>query len=414
LSPRPVQTYPRCYSSSKTSSAQESSSCFKMTVTLSRFTQNPLFLLALSYIFPALIAFYTPPKAIVLRLGAVGLVTFYTLYIFQHVDTTQIPSSTIYIYACAQIGVLLYSSYFLCLEPISPPSTAQSFLQKAVWIFKCVASNPRGIGTPWELKHLSPFSRSNPSYIPSRTSFLISRTSTCIFFMILSAAFQRIDETYYWPLLHSGEYAPEREHILRRLPNVDIREILIRLYLPLQYHLPAYSTISWAHAVLSIIGVVLGDEPASWPPLFGSLTDAYSLRRFYSHFWQRFHRIAFVAHASFFTHDLLRVLRGSRLSRSLVTLSVFVMSAGMHALCIKLEGGKCEIGPVMHWFCLASGGIVLEDWVMSAWERWMWKGRGKASMNIWRYVLGYMWVWGFFAWSLPKMIFPNVDCKLVD
>ncbi|PMD63721.1 uncharacterized protein K444DRAFT_522430, partial [Hyaloscypha bicolor E] len=174
---------------------------------------------------------------------------------------------------------------------------------------------------------------------------------------------------------------------------------------------------SAVHSGLSVVCVLCGQEPAAWPPLFGSLADSTSLRQFWGHFWQSFHRNATVAHASLLTHDFLRIKRGSRLSRGLLTVLVFVMSGLMHSWCAKLQSRKCGAAPVMLWYCLAAAGIVIEDCAQTAYEAVearLWKELKAPRMTTRHEVLGYIWVWVFFAWSLPKMVYPNFACELTE
>lgn len=61
--------------------------------------------------------------------------------------------------------------------------------------------------------------------------------------------------------------------------------------------------------------------------------------------------------------------------------------------------------PVVHWYCLMGLGVVLEDTVQGGVGYFEHLHSGK-----WRYAIGYVWVWLFFSWSLPKLFFPMVDC----
>ena len=326
---------------------------------------------------------------------------------FQRADPSQVSGFNLNFCAGVHVGILLYSNFLLYLNPQSPPSTTTSFLKKFSWALNCIF-NPRGIGTSWGIKRIPPFSHHNPSYIPSRMIFIITRSLTAISFLFLLRAFNYID-SYYWELVRDGEYAPERESILRRLHQVDMYELLNRLYLPLQFILPTYSRLSAYHCSLSVLAVLSGDEPSNWPPPFGSPADAYSLRRYWGHFWHQFYRVAFVVHADLFAHKLLRVKKRTALSRAIMTVVIFLMSGGMHGASTGLYGQNCEVWPVVYWYMSMGIGIILEDWAI-----WIWNfliGERSQQMRIWYYVIGYMWVWAFYAWSLPKLIYPIIDCR---
>jgi hypothetical protein len=125
-------------------------------------------------------------------------------------------------------------------------------------------------------------------------------------------------------------------------------------------------------------------------------------------FWNRTLRTCFVSHASVVTYSVFRIRRGTWLARWSVTMLVFLISGVMHAVPLKLLGGACDAWPVMHWYFLAVLGIMAEDLVLGAFAM-----LGCLEGRRWRF-LGYVWVWGWFAWSLPKIVFPNWMCWDVD
>ena len=102
-----------------------------------------------------------------------------------------------------------------------------------------------------------------------------------------------------------------------------------------------------------------------------------------------------------------------------MTVIIFCLSAGMHALSTIFRDRSCTIWPVVYWFSLMGVGMVFEDLVQAMFSYIV--GRRKEVVNdgdsdgdrdggSWRHVVGYLWVWFFFSWSLPKLVFPNVEC----
>lgn len=94
---------------------------------------------------------------------------------------------------------------------------------------------------------------------------------------------------------------------------------------------------------------------------------------------------------------------------------VFVISGVMHAVPLKLLGGECAAWPVVRWYLLVVGGIVVEDLVLGAvkYLGLLTEGAASGKKRYWRYI-GYVWVWCWFSWSLPKLVFPNWMCWAVD
>ena len=127
-----------------------------------------------------------------------------------------------------------------------------------------------------------------------------------------------------------ADFAPEKRRLLRKLPSCLLegscpttRELLVRFHFVLDRIIPDYLVLSCCHNFLAILffGSSL-DSPAEWPPLFGSLADAFTLRRYWSHFWH---------------HLIYRSFKAWAVNR----FGVFAMSAGMHALVDwKLSGGQ--------------------------------------------------------------------------
>lgn len=70
-----------------------------------------------------------------------------------------------------------------------------------------------------------------------------------------------------------------------------LQDMLIRALTCLSWVWPTYAYLTAAHDLFALLHVaVLGlDSPSEWPPLFGYLTEAYSLRRFWVVFWHRLH-----------------------------------------------------------------------------------------------------------------------------
>ncbi|OBT74656.1 hypothetical protein VF21_07014 [Pseudogymnoascus sp. 05NY08] len=53
----------------------------------------------------------------------------------------------------------------------------------------------------------------------------------------------------------------------------------------------SYVVLTLSHDILAIFFVTLlrWDQPSQWPALFGSIAEAYSLRRFWGVFWHLLH-----------------------------------------------------------------------------------------------------------------------------
>ncbi|ORY69041.1 membrane bound O-acyl transferase family-domain-containing protein, partial [Pseudomassariella vexata] len=94
--------------------------------------------------------------------------------------------------------------------------------------------------------------------------------------------------------------------------------------------------ISHNLSAIFFVFVLQWDQPAEWPALFGSLAEAYSLRRFWGVFWHRLHVKPFEAYMPPFLRRYLEQEQGEGqwriLNSSLKALWIFLLSAGCHSL----------------------------------------------------------------------------------
>ena len=132
-----------------------------------------------------------------------------------------------------------------------------------------------------KLKH---WRHANHSFIPTRRQFLNAHLIRVPLFFGALHTYHLLEGQLYWPNLIEGDYSPKKESILRRWPESQWRECLIRFWLPWQYVLPSYLSMSAAYSAFAILSVVVfQDDWARWRPLFGDIRDATTLRRFWKY-----------------------------------------------------------------------------------------------------------------------------------
>ncbi|KAK3338685.1 membrane bound O-acyl transferase family-domain-containing protein, partial [Lasiosphaeria hispida] len=107
-----------------------------------------------------------------------------------------------------------------------------------------------------------------------------------------------------------------------------------------------------AHDFFSVIFICIlrWDEPHEWPPLFGSLSEAYSLRRFWGVFWHSLNRS--LADAYLPLACLCLGLRGNKntIHPALRALWVFFFSAVFHAAANCAQFGRPNMAKEMKFF----------------------------------------------------------------
>ncbi|OHW99140.1 toxin biosynthesis protein [Colletotrichum incanum] len=156
------------------------------------------------------------------------------------------------------------------------------------------------------------------------------------------------------------------------------------------------------HACAALfVSVLAWDSPGDWTsqPLFGSVWDAYTLRRFWGVFWQRLHVIPFSA------------CTPPGVPKELRALWVFLLSAGCHVLANWVLYRKlCALSElrffVSNWaVCLLETACGLDDRKAAA-------ESGSAITSWGRRAVGLGFVWTFFFCTVPAWQYPVVLASL--
>ncbi|KAL1597924.1 hypothetical protein SLS60_008412 [Paraconiothyrium brasiliense] len=173
--------------------------------------------------------------------------------------------------------------------------------------------NIRGVGTSWENPYLwpgvkytwnAPKSTANlrkPGAIHGSRHNLMARGRlggilirffyAVINFFLLACLYEFGHPQY---LLDAGpmDFAPEKESIIRRgvhvyfgrqmITPVTLRDVSVRAVAAIENAAGNFLTFSLYHDVCAIFFIAVGlDESWEWPPFFGNITEAYTMRRWY-------------------------------------------------------------------------------------------------------------------------------------
>ena len=140
------------------------------------------------------------------------------------------------------------------------------------------AFNARMIRTPWEVKGVPPFSTKDSTFVPTRAQFLLRtclRLLTVYLVLDLLTAWGDPDKN---PVIYSLDLVPT----FRRLGEVTVEQLVIRLITTIALWTSIYCIMTILYSVVSLIAVLSGaSEARSWPPVYGSLSNAYTIRRFW-------------------------------------------------------------------------------------------------------------------------------------
>ena len=142
---------------------------------------------------------------------------------------------------------------------------------------QAVTTSPRGIGTSWEAKNVPSFSARDPKYVPFRTEF-IAKHSFMVLAIYLVHDYALDTQLGLDRSLLSPVYVP----FFQRIGDVSWAEIPTRYLIAISYWITQYCILEAAFSIFAIIGACFNPNDLElWPPLFGSLLDAYTVRGFW-------------------------------------------------------------------------------------------------------------------------------------
>ncbi|KAL2002385.1 hypothetical protein VTN02DRAFT_53 [Thermoascus thermophilus] len=301
-----------------------------------------------------------------------------------------------------------------------------------------LALNKRKIGTTLQVRNLPSFSRTDPSWIPSRTQFLVFRTVRVVLTYLLIELLTGLEPAAAPDI--SGKVAPGQEWILWRIVSglmtpLEAGEVV---GLTLVFWFLMYLVQMLGYDAFSIVAVgVLGvDGPRDWPPRFGALGETWSVRRFWGVFWHQDLRHSLTTISEFIVHDVLRLPRGSSSTTSATTLLtryakihlVFLLSALVHLSTDSFMGVPPAESGAVTFYCTHAAGILFEDAVAALYRAWTGPGTGRGSRASsssssskvnspepkarWIRAVGYLWTLAFLSWSTPAWAYPQMRVEM--
>lgn len=207
--------------------------------------------------------------------------------------------------------------------------------------------------------------------------------------------------------IKGSDFHPWKQAYFRRFTKVTVRETLIRVNFVFEMVWKNWIVWTINHEAVSIVFVGGGvDQPEEWPPVFGSLSEAYTLKRFWGKFWHRLTQRTLLGLAKSITTHALRLSPGF-LHRVVSGFLVFVLSGLCHAAVTYSVGFRCGWGLDVAWFMLNFVAIATEQVFLYLVTPLV---RRIPQLSKFGWIMGYMWVFLFFFWGLPKLDYPKSLC----
>lgn len=223
-----------------------------------------------------------------------------------------------------------------------------------------------------------------------------------------------------------ADFQPDQEVFIRRIFNPDslpiqTSEVKMRSLLAVWWAMGTYLGLTISHLGLALFFVVVlrTDRPEDWPELFGSIMEATSIRRFWSKFWHRIVVRSFTNYGLMISRRILRVRAGSSVEQMVSFFIVFLLSGISHSVVAWQLGDRCGWARDTMWFCGNFVAGLAETVVLQLLRRIsQMLGYGKMFDRVYNgsvgKTIGYAWVFLFFFWSVPKWLYPKIDCLIED
>ena len=293
--------------------------------------------------------------------------------------------------------------------------------------------NPRGVGTRWELQNLYPTQTSfiakkeqekkhlgqKRSIRPYWFAIAAQISRALLNYILLCLYYEFVDLSTHMTILQS-DFSPVQETIIRRLftetSSITSREIIIRNWIALDKTIPEYLWLSSYHNIAAALFISVGlDTDSDWPPIFGPISTAYTVRRYWGLFWHRIIYRSFSAYATVILNSV-GLRRGTVTRRLFNNALVFAISGIMHGTVSWGLGNRCAWGRSLGYWMLQPVAFVLEGYVQAMWARC----RGRMNLNeseqravlVFERMIGYTWVHAWFCWCVPKRIYPLGHCEV--
>ncbi|KAJ7265401.1 membrane bound O-acyl transferase family-domain-containing protein [Mycena haematopus] len=239
-------------------------------------------------------------------------------------------------------------------------------------------TSTRGLGWAHEPRHANP---PRPSPSAPHGAFVRSQVFQAVMFAVLCEIFNLFNINN--PALYAGG------------PSLAASGWLWRYQVVWAWSVPMAAVSMCNHALSAAFSVGTGASgPEDWPPFMGSITLAWSVRNFWGRVWHQTMRRFLSVHGKFVAHRIIGLKPGSTASAYTQLYIAFLISGIMHYLpeymALRHWGGGALV-----FFLLQAVAISFEECVQAV-------GRRLGLTGSWRWkVVGYFWVWSWFAFCLP-------------
>ncbi|KAJ3562768.1 hypothetical protein NPX13_g8442 [Xylaria arbuscula] len=253
--------------------------------------------------------------------------------------------------------------------------------------------NLRRVGTKWEVKNIR-VGREDNGGAWRRTTFILRRLVTTLI------AYAALDAVTSGPAPKAALLSEQKQSLLS-IRELSSEDVVFRSLNVIGFWLGAALVNLLLSNTAAILLVFAGTcDPADFPPLYGSIREAYTIRRFWGVFWHQLLRRVLTSHAEAMTHSVLPIKRFTIIIRYTRLILAFFISALIHYRSDVAMGVPVADSGTLRFFLLQGVFIVLEDGVSILL-------RDVLVTRRFDRLVGYLWVIFFLVWSTPTWSYPQ-------
>ncbi|CEF74354.1 hypothetical protein FGSG_02115 [Fusarium graminearum PH-1] len=365
--------------------------------------QTALCLVATSQALTAFALGFTAPGNLVRP--AVALVIAWLTWIFNQAIDDALPSRL----HIAMISTGMWIQFLkslddLCLTKVSfgdeettakksPPTSSSTMSRLRFGVSNLW--NMRGVGTAHQISKIPSWSSSPAtlSHVPSRRQEVLRHVKNATLSYLVLDVFANQPPPDLENLM-----SPRNELLFSRLEEIDAQEALFRLGAVLGFWLNTFCVIHLVNSVFSLGYLISGLYPVRMlPPVWGRLSDAYTIRCFWGDFWHQTLRRHLTSISDFLVHGLLHMPRGTLIARYCKLIISFFISGALHYPADRALGISVQESNAITYFLVTALAIMCEDGVQH-----ISKGLGGNK----RKYFGYIWVVAYMYWMTPSWGYP--------
>ena len=248
------------------------------------------------------------------RLGLIGLSVSLAVLAFRRVTDITTWAEMSSLLGFFTLLWIFHVFKMLALDKVIP-SLDWRMTYKALFDFRRISTEKQGVEYFRDIPDINMIASSERKGNQRMTSaskrsqhrsiFLLKRLVSAVMILLLNQLYT----ITYSLLLHLSyaDFHPQKQAYFRRIASITARETAIRCWLVIHFVWSSWSTFTATHDILAIAHVLLGiDEPEEWPRLYGSVVEAYSMRRFWGKCWHRLVQNRYGAYGSLLSRNMRR------------------------------------------------------------------------------------------------------------